>query len=148
MAFNAHQNTATKGQTSYNSETMNQDIGFMTVASNYSSSQVVWLTSTAGVDEADSSIARWQPAGDSAEQYLVGWAEPSSAAYKLARVSPQGAILEGPVDIGASAKWGQRDDPMRRHQDGDIVWSWFETSGATELKFARLDSEQAACVAP
>ena len=85
--------------------------------------RVVWLTTTAGVDEADSAIARWQPEGDSAEQYLVGWMEPTAAAYKLARIDAAGAFLEGPTDVAARARWGQRDDPFRVHANGDIVWA-------------------------
>jgi len=102
---------------------------------------VVWLTSTPAIEEADSSIARWQPDGDPAEQYVVGWMEPGgSPIYRLARVDPAGAFLEGAVDISAMAQWGRRDDPFRAHVNGDIVWAWFDSPGSTTLRFARLVS--------
>ncbi len=141
LVFNAHQNAATTGQSSYSPATMNQDIGFAGVAGDLSSTAVVWLTDTPGIEEADSSIARWQPDGDPAEQYVVGWAEPGGAAiYKLARIDPAGAFLEQPVDISAVAQWGRRDDPFRAHVNGDLVWAWFDSPGSTTLRFARLVS--------
>ena len=81
---------------------------------------------------------RWEPAGDSQEQYVVGWLE--GTAYRLSRVSAAGAFLEGPIDVTAKAKWGQRDDPFRQHMNKDIVWAWFDAAGATTLRFARLRS--------
>jgi hypothetical protein len=140
--FNAHQNLLTLGQPSYNPSTMNQDIGFATVGTNLMlSGSVVWLTSTPSVDEEDSSIERWQPAGDSTEQYVAGWAEPgASYAYKLARVDASGAFLEGPVDVTSLAQWGKRDDPFRAHFNSDVVWAWFDAPGDTTLHFARLRS--------
>ena len=141
LVFNGHQNPMTLGQDSYNPATMNQDIGFASIGSNYSSGAVVWLTDTPAVDEADSSIARWQPEGDSTEQYVVGWAEPGgSYVWKLARVDASGSFLEGPVDISALAQWGRRDDPMRQHYNRDVVWAWFDAPGSTTLHFARLVS--------
>jgi hypothetical protein len=143
MVFNSHQNAASLGQSSYNDSTMNQDIGFVSVASSYSPGSVVWLTDTAGVDEADSTVARWTPEGDDSEQYVVGWMEPgASAKYWLARVDSSGSFLEGPIDITESAHWGRRDDPMRRHHDGDVVWAWFDSAGSTTLRLARLASGQ------
>jgi hypothetical protein len=143
VVFNSHSNPATLGQSSYNSATMNQDVGFATVTSSLSSSPVVWLTSTSGVNEADATIARWEPAGDAAEQYVVGWAEPGGTyAYRLARVNAAGSFLEGPIDISGSARWGRRDDPMRQHYNGDVVWAWFDAPGATELHVARLDQDR------
>jgi hypothetical protein len=142
LVFNAHQNAATTGQSSYNTSTMNQDIGFSSVGANLSSTAVVWLTDTPGIEETDSSIARWQPDGDPTEQYVVGWAEPGGGSYiyKLARVDPAGAFLEAGVDISAVAQWGRRDDPFRGHVTGDIVWAWFDSPGSTTLHFARLVS--------
>jgi hypothetical protein len=137
MVFNAHQAPMTLGQSSYNKTTMNQDIGFASIGSNALSSGVVWLTTTSG-NEADSTIAAWKPSGDSTEQYVVGWLDGTS--YRLGRVNATGMFLEGPLDATAKAKWGRRDDPMREHVNGDIVWSWFDKSGATVLHFARIHS--------
>ncbi len=115
---------------------MNQDIGFVSIASDKSAGAIVWLTTTA-TNEANASIAPWKPAGDSTEQYVVGWS--SGTTYTLARVSAAGAFLENPVTI-PTAKWGQRDDPFRDHVSGDIVWAWFDAPGSTTLNFARLRS--------
>ena len=141
LVFNAHQAPMTLGQSSYNESTMNQDIGFAAINSNLSPGGVVWLTDTASVNEADASIARWQPVDDGAEQYIVGWSEPeSSYTYRLARVDAAGSLLEGPVDATSVANWGRRDDPFRRTQDGDVVWAWFDAPGSTTLHFARIES--------
>jgi hypothetical protein len=137
MVFNAHQAPMTLGQSSYNKTTMNQDIGFANIGSNALSTGVVWLTTTPG-NEADSTIAAWKPSGDSTEQYVVGWLD--GAVYRLGRVDATGMFLEGPLDATAKAKWGRRDDPMREHVNGDIVWSWFGKSGDTVLHFARMHS--------
>jgi hypothetical protein len=138
--FNAHQAAATLGQSSYNMTSMNQDIGFASIAAGHmASGAVVWLTTTASINEADSALARWQPAGDAAEQYVVGWLEPPST-YKLARVDPAGVFLEQPIDVSAKAHWGQRDDPFRAQVNGDIVWAWFDAANATTLHVARLKS--------
>jgi hypothetical protein len=142
VVFNAHQSPVTMGQSSYSTATMNQDIAFASIAPNHTvSGGVVWLTTTSGLNEADSAMARWQPAGDAAEQYVVGWMEPSSpAAYKLARVDPSGAFIEAAVNVAAKAHWGQRDDPFRVHTNGDVVWAWFDAAGSTVLHLARLRS--------
>ena len=140
IAFNAHQAAATLGQNSYNPGTMNQDIGFASIGSGFESSAVVWLTDTGSENEDDASVARWEPGDDDAEQYVVGWHEPNAGAWKLARVDPTGAFLEGPVDVGATARWGRRDDPFRQHQDRDVVWAWFDDPGSTTLHVARLDA--------
>jgi hypothetical protein len=142
LVFNAHQNAMMPGQSSYDKSTMNQDIGFASVAADQTrSGSVVWLTTTASINEADSTIERWQPAGDATEQYVVGWAEPGpSYAYKLSRIDAKGAVLEGPLDVTAKARWGRRDDPLRAHVNGDVVWAWFDAAGATTMHFARLRS--------
>jgi hypothetical protein len=137
MVFNAHQAPMTLGQSSYNTSTMNQDIGFASIGVSALSSGVVWLTTTSG-NEADSTIAAWKPSGDTTEQYVVGWLD--GAVYRLGRVNATGMFLEGPLDATAKAKWGRRDDPMREHVNGDIVWSWFDKSAATVLHFARIHS--------
>jgi hypothetical protein len=147
LVWNTHQAPATPGQSSYNAQTMNQDIGFASVATDLTPGTVVWLTTTAGVNEQNSSIARWQPMGDDAEQYVVGWNERGGGVYKLAVVSPAGAFLASPVDIGATAKWGERDDPFRVHLNSDIVWAWFDAAGSTSLKFARIRSGRTATCA-
>lgn len=149
LVFNAHQAPATLGQQSYDENSMNQDIGFASIDSDLESSEVVWFTSTAEIDEADSSIARWQPMGDAVEQYVVGWSEPgSSISYKLARVDAAGNFLEGPIDVTAIARWGRRDDPFRQHVNGDVVWAWFDDAGSTSLNLARLSSgASASCAA-
>ncbi|RLB59041.1 MAG: hypothetical protein DRI90_15925 [Deltaproteobacteria bacterium] len=139
VAFNAHQNPATLGQASYEPSSMDQDIGIATVGSGYSPGSVVWLTTTPNVEEADSSIARWQPSGASDEQYIVGWAE-SGTTYKLARIDRNGAVLEAAVDVSATASWGHRDDPFRVHDQGDVVWAWFDAPGSTTLQVARIAS--------
>jgi hypothetical protein len=147
LVFNAHQNPMVKGTTSYDSKTMNQDIGFASVTGKaFTSGAVVWLTSTPGVNEANSSIASFTPNGDTAEQYVVGWAEPGAAAkYLLARVDTAGKFLETPVDLAGKARWGERDDPFRTHQNKDVVWAWFDKAGSTTLNLARIRSG-AACV--
>jgi hypothetical protein len=139
LVFNAHQNPTTLGQSSYDPDSMNQDIGFVSVGGTFTPEQVVFLTNTPDLDEADSSISRWEPAGDGAEQYVVGWSEPgSSTSYKLGRVDAAGAFLEGPIDVTSSARWGERDDPFRTHFNGDVIWAWFDAEGSTTLHFARL----------
>ncbi len=145
LVFNAHQAAATPGQSSYQSSTMNQDIGFVSVAADLSPSAVVWLTTTTS-NENSASVARWQPAGDNAEQYLVGWVETAAGSrhYQLARVSATGAFLSPPLAVSALAKWGERDDPFREHRNHDLVWSWFDAAGATSFHFARLRSSQVA----
>ncbi|MBC8069596.1 MAG: hypothetical protein IAG13_14760 [Deltaproteobacteria bacterium] len=139
LSFNAHQAPATLGQSSYDVAAMDQDIGFATVAADRTPSAVTWLTTTPDIDEDDSSIARWQPEGEG-EQFVIGWHEPSSSAYRLARIDATGAVLEGPVDVTGATAWGRRDDPFRSHGDGDIVWSWFDTPGSTTLHFVRIDA--------
>ena len=139
LVFNAHQSPATKGQSSYSRGTMNQDIGFASIAADGSPGPVVWLTTTPG-DEANATIARWQPAGDGIEQYVVGWS--GAGDHLLARVDAAGVFLEGPIAI--TAQWGERDDPMREHLNGDVVWAWFDAPGATTFHLARLRSGGAA----
>jgi hypothetical protein len=136
LVFNTHQNPATMGQSSYSTSTMNQDIGFVSIAANKTPGAITWLTTTPG-NEANSSIAPWKPAGDATEQYVVGWS--AGTTYSLARVSSTGTFLEGPTTI-TTAKWGERDDPFRDHANGDIVWAWFDSAGSTTLKLARLRS--------
>jgi hypothetical protein len=145
VVFNAHQAPTALGQSSYSTATMNQDIAFAAIAMNHTlSGGVVWLTNTTGVHEADSAIARWQPMGDATEQYLVGWMQPgTTAAYKLARIDAAGTFLEGPIDVAARARWGQRDDPFRVHTNGDVIWAWFDTAGATTMHVARVRSGNA-----
>jgi hypothetical protein len=142
LVFNAHQAEANAG-VAYDPATMNQDIGFVSVANDLAPDAVVWLTDTEAINETDPTIARWTPADDTAEQYIVGWAEPgSSYRYKLARVDATGSFLEGPTDVSASVAWGRRDDPMRRHHNGDVVWAWFDSAGSTTLNLARIDAGQ------
>jgi hypothetical protein len=137
LVFNAHQNAATPGQSSYDTSSMNQDIGVSSIATDLTPGAVVWLTDTAGIDEQNPSIVRWQPDGDDTEQYVVGWSEPGNpATYRMAQVSATGALLASPVAI--PARWGERDDPFRAHSNHDIVWSWFDSAGATSFSFARI----------
>jgi hypothetical protein len=144
IVFNAHRNPATSGQSSYSASSMNQDIGWSSVAGSYSSGAVVWLTNTPNIDEADGTVARWTPAGGSSEQYVIGWSEPGgSYVYKLVRVDASGSVLEGPVDVSSVAQWGRRDDPMRVHAHGDIMWAWFDSPGSTTLHVARLKAGNA-----
>jgi hypothetical protein len=138
LVFNAHQNPMTKGQSSYVPASMNQDVGFSRVTRS-AASAVVWLTSTPQINEADSSIAVFRPQGDAAEQYVVGWAESgASRVFKLARLGPEGNVLEGPVDVTSKAKWGERDDPFRTTKNGDVVWAWFDAAGSTTLHVASV----------
>ena len=143
VVFNAHQAPTVLGQDSYDEGAMNQDIGFVSVTGPTAPGSVVWLTATPSIDESDSSIALYQPP-DSGEQYLVGWVEGDGAVYRLAIVDPAGALLQGPIDVTASVTWGRRDDPFRRHYDGDVVWAWFDEPGSTTLNVARVDSGAAA----
>ncbi len=141
LVFNAHQAPATLGQDSYDESSMNQDVGISMIDSDLTPGPVVWLTDTPGLNEDDTSIARWTPAGDDAEQYLVGWHEPGAAeSWKLARIDPSGAFVEGPVDVTGSAHWGRRDDPFRRDLRGDVRWSWADAPGSTTLHTARVRS--------
>ncbi|MCX4245968.1 hypothetical protein [Paraliomyxa miuraensis] len=140
LVFNAHQAPATPGQGSYDPGTMNQDVALSMISGTLAPGPVVWLTDTAGIDEDDASIARWEPAGDDAEQYVVGWHERDVERWLLARIDPAGALLEGPVDVGGVARWGRRDDPFREHYDGDVMWAWFDAPGSTTLHVARLRS--------
>ena len=143
LVFNTHQAPTTPGQSSYNSS-MNQDIGFATVSANYAAGGVVWLTDTPSKDEADATIARWQPSGESTEQYLVGWTEENGAVYWLTRTDGAGTTLEGPVDVSGTARWGRRDDPFRVAKNGDVIWATFERAGSTTLEIGRIDSGNAA----
>jgi hypothetical protein len=138
LVFNAHQAPTVLGQDSYDTATMNQDIGFASVTGARTSGSVVWLTTTPG-NESDSSIALYQPT-DAAEQYLVGWVEGDGTAYKLALVDGAGAFVEAPIDVTATVHWGRRDDPFRRAYDGDVVWAWFDSAGSTTLNIGRVDS--------
>jgi hypothetical protein len=141
LSFNTHQAPATPGQDSYDESTMNQDIGFAEIDSAMESGAVVWLTSTPNIDEADSSITRYSPADDMQEQYLVGWSEAGqSRTMKLGRLSPDGTFLEGPVDVSTQTSWGRRDDPFRTHENGDVIWAWFENPGDTNLHISRIVS--------
>ncbi|HEY5928468.1 MAG TPA: hypothetical protein VIV11_42570 [Kofleriaceae bacterium] len=134
LVFNAHQNPATPGSTSYSPSTMNQDIGFVAIAADRTPASVAWLTTTS-VNEANASIARWQPVGDDREQYVVGWSQ--AMTYTLAQIAASGDELSK-VEITGTAKWGERDDPFRVAPNGDIVWAWFDMAGATQFKIARL----------
>ncbi|HEY3497433.1 MAG TPA: hypothetical protein VGK73_22205 [Polyangiaceae bacterium] len=138
LVFNAHQAPTELGQDSYDESSMNQDIAFASVNGDRMPGSVVFLTSTASVNEMDSSIALYMP--EATEQYLVGWAEGEGDAYKLAVVDAAGAILEAPLDVTATARWGRRDDPFRKHHDGDVVWAWFDEPGSTTLNFTRVDA--------
>jgi hypothetical protein len=138
LVFNGHQPPIALGQDSYDESSMNQDIGFASVTDDLTPGSVVWLTSTDSVNEMDSSIALYMP--EAVEQYLVGWVEDNGEAYKLAIVDPAGALLEGPLDVTDTVRWGRRDDPFRRHYDSDVVWAWFDEPGSTTLNFARVDS--------
>lgn len=135
LVFNAHQNPAELGASSYQPSTMNQDIGFVSIQGNGSPGAVTWLTTTAG-NEANSAIARWRPVGDTDEQYVVGWS--SGSTYQLARVSPSGGFLEGPLDVSSRVHWGERDDPFRTSANDDIIWAYFDSPGATSFHVARL----------
>lgn len=139
LVFNAHQAPAVLGQDSYDESTMNQDIGFSSVSGDGTPGPVVWLTSTPSVDEMDSSIALYQPTG-AAEQYLVGWVEGEGDVYRLGIVDPAGAFVGAAVDVTATVRWGRRDDPFRRHYDGDVVWAYFDQPGSTTLNLARVES--------
>lgn len=151
IVFNAHQNAATLGQSSYSTSTMNQDIGFASIASGLTSGAVVWLTNTTSINEADAGIARYTPTCDLTEQYVVGWSEPASSAsaykYRLGRVNASGTFIEDPIEVTATAKWGRRDDPLRTHVNGDIVWAWFDAAASTTLRFARVKSGNTATCA-
>jgi hypothetical protein len=127
------------GQDSYDEDTMNQDIGFSAIGQGGAPGPVVWLTTTDG-NEADSSIARYAPAGVP-EQYLVGWTEGvQNRVHKLALLDPSGAFLEAPIDVSELVRWGRRDDPFREHVGGDVVWAWFDEAGSTTLHIGRVDS--------
>jgi hypothetical protein len=119
---------------------MNQDIGFSSITGSYTAGSVVWLTNTASIDEMDSSIARFEPAG-SGEQYLVGWVEgATNRVFKLALLGPSGSLIEAPITVTNLVQWGRRDDPFRQHFDGDVVWAWFDSAGSTTLNIGRVDA--------
>lgn len=141
LVFNAHQAPATMGQSSYSASTMNQDIGFATIGSSGAlSGSVVWLTTTPG-NEQNASIAAWAADGETGEQYLIGWSEGTGTkTYKLGRFGADGSVIEAPIDVTATAKWGERDDPFRTHRNGDVVWAWFDSAGSTMLHVARVSA--------
>jgi hypothetical protein len=125
---------------------MNQDIGFASVSTTGApAGAVTWLTTTAGTEQ-NSSISAWHPDGETDEQYVIGWAEISgqTRVYKLGRYTGAGAVIEAPIDVTTTAKWGERDDPFREHTNHDLVWSWFDSAGATSFHIARLASGQTA----
>ena len=69
------------------------------------------------------------------------WSEPGNPTrYKLGRIDATGAFLEGPYDVSAVVKWGRRDDPFRRHANGDVVWAWFDAASSTTLRLGRVRS--------
>lgn len=139
LVFNAHQAPTTLGQNSYDEGSMNQDIGFSSISGTYTASSVVWLTNTNDIDEADASIAPYQPPG-AGEQYLVGWTENDGDAYKLTLIDGSGAFVESVIDVTADVQWGRRDDPFRQAADGDVIWAWFDSAGSTTLNIARVES--------
>lgn len=143
VVWNSHQAPATGGQRSYDPQAMNQDIGFATIGGDLTPGAITWLTTTIG-NEHDPSIARWQPDGDDAEQYVVGWHEEGpGAAYRLGVVDGTGAFTAAATDVSTVAAWGERDDPFRVHKNSDITWAWFDAAGATALKVARIRSGRA-----
>ncbi len=144
LSFNAHQAPTTLGQSSYDPATMNQDIGFATVLADRTPSAVTWLTSTPALNEDDTSIALWRPAGADSDEFVIGWHD-GTPAYWLARIDAGGGVLEGPIDATAAVAWGRRDDPFRTANNGDVVWSWFDTAGSTTLHFARIFAGNDAC---
>ena len=133
LVFNAHQNAATTGASSYSPSTMNQDIGFASIAADGTPGAVKWLTTTPA-NENDAAIALWPPTPDMAdEQYLVGWND--GGTHQLARIAADGTLLEGPITVQAS--WGERDDPFRVYAGG-VAWAWFDNAGDTMFHFARV----------
>lgn len=144
LVWNSHQAAATHGQGSYQPSTMNQDIGFASIAGDLTPGAVTWITTTIA-NESDPSIARWQPDGDDSEQYVLGWAEPTGPAptHKLAVVDAAGAMKGQAFDVGSVARWGERDDPFRVAANHDIVWAWFDAAGDTTLNVARIRSGRA-----
>ena len=141
LVFNGHQAPAVPGENSYDSSTMNQDIGLSFVDPSRQATPVRWLTDTPNIDENDATVAAWAPLGVSSDQLILGWQ--AEGIWQLVRMASDGEIEEGPVDISAIARWGRRDDPFRNHTDGDVVWSAFESAGSKTLKLARIDSGQA-----
>lgn len=142
-SFNAHRAPATMGRDSYDPDTMNQDIAIAAADDQKTAGPVIWLTDTPDIDEADSSIARFATRDGPAEQFVVGWSEPSAQArpHKLARIDAAGEFLEGPIALPATIAWGRRDDPFRRHTNGDVVWAWFSEAGSNTLQFVRLRAD-------
>ena len=67
------------------------------------------------------------------EHYLVGWN--ANGTHQLARIAPDGTLLEGPVTVQAS--WGERDDPFRTDA-ASVVWAWFDQPGDTMFHFAHV----------
>ncbi|MCA9548163.1 MAG: hypothetical protein KC613_27355, partial [Myxococcales bacterium] len=134
LTFNAHQAPLTQGQRGYQGK--NQDVGFVRIQGNNQVGAVVWLTTTPE-DEADVSVARW-----GAAEFVVGWTV-GGQGHRLARVDDAGRILEGPVDVSATARWGKRDDPFRQHVNGDVIWAWFDRGGDTALHIGRVRSGDA-----
>lgn len=114
-------------------------IGFSSIAAGFAVGPVRWLTNTPEVEEADASIARWQPQEGTGEEYLVGWSE-DCASHKLARLDAEGTLLEGPVGVSEQVRWGRRDGPFRQHLNRDVVWGWFDAAGSTTLRVARVVS--------
>ena len=132
LVWTSHQAPATPGG-SYDPQTMNQDVAFVSIDPTRQPAAPVWLTSTPE-DESNASIAQF----GKADQYVVGWHE--GAAYYVELVAGDGSVLQPPGAI--AAKWGERDDPFRTDRDGNIVWAWFDAAGDSTLHFALLGSVQ------
>jgi hypothetical protein len=95
-------------------------IGFATAGGGLTPN-VVWLTTTTGVDERDPVMARI--GSGTPERYLVGWKTLSDGAFHLGLVNGSGTFLEGPEEMSpAGPGWGNRDDSFRPTTNGSVVW--------------------------
>ncbi len=140
VVWNSHQAPATRGQRSYDPDTMNQDVGFASIGGDLTPGAITWLTTTIS-HESNPSIARWQPDGEDGEQYLVGWLETGlNGGYRLGVVDAAGTFTTPAIDLASAAAWGERDDPFRVHRNHDVGWAWFGAAGDTTLRVARVRS--------
>lgn len=89
-----------------------RDVGFVRLAANGSKSATTWVVASPAED-ATPALARYGP-----DRLLLAWKE--GGAGKMAVVSWDGSVLEGPVAL--SADWADRDD-FAAWDQGSVGWA-------------------------
>jgi hypothetical protein len=91
-----------------------RDVGFIKLTASGTKEPTVWLTSaSAASDESAPTLARY-----GAGKLLATWREAGGS--KLAVLSADGAVLEGPVALAAG--WTERDD-FATWDSGHVGWA-------------------------